>query len=229
MIQNAGAVTVRVFEYAQWGQPNKVVVTAAAPTLFQLRAEHPEDFRTYVLPMLGKFSDLSFLAPGPSDVYGAFQEIPADEKVTGEIEQLIPKLDADDPADRDAASAKLDQLGSAGVLAALRMDMSDLTAEQKERLRLFIAQHRRRSGINVTALLHDPAFLIDCLEFPDAAVRAAAKADLERLIGKSIAFDATLTGGAAATAADAPAKGDSFHAHHAGNAAGSIDSPFEIS
>ena len=97
----------------------------------------------YVIPMLARFSDPSFLQPGPADVYSVFVEIPADQKITHEVEQLVPQLDADDPADREAASAKLRQFGAPAVLAALRMDESTLSEEQKLRLKAFIAGYRR--------------------------------------------------------------------------------------
>jgi hypothetical protein len=50
--------------------------------------------------------------------------------------------------------------------------------------------------------LADVAFLVDCLDDDDRAVRAAAKAALERRAGKQIAFDVSLEGADRAAAID---------------------------
>jgi len=204
--QNAGIVHVRVSEYTQWGQAQKMVFVAQASSLTQLRAEHPEQFRLYVLPLLAQFTDPSFLQPGAADVYSAFPEISADQKIAEDLNQLIPQLDADDPIDREAASERLRQLGGPGVLAALRLDETDLSEEQKLRVRSFVSGFRRRPGADPAMERRDVSFLIDCLEFDDPAIRSAAKADLERQAGKPIDVDIALTGAAAAKAADAMRK-----------------------
>jgi hypothetical protein len=115
---------------------------------------------------------------------------------------LLPQLEADDPADREAASGRLELLGNAGVLAAMRMDMSNLSAEQKARLLTFVSRHRHQPAATAAAQRRDPAFLIDCLESFDPAVRMVARAELEKVVGKSIKFDPTLPEEAVAAAAD---------------------------
>jgi hypothetical protein len=201
--QNATGINVRVAEYAQWGQPQNIVFTSQTRSMLQLRVEHPLEFRTHVLPVLSCFSDLSFLQPGPADVYSVFVEIPADQMIVQSIAQILPQLDADDPIDRDAASAKLRELGSAGVLAALRWDTTDLSEEQKLRLETFVAGFRRRPLADPAAQRRKMDFLIDCLEYDDQTVRAAARSELEKQAGHRIEFDPSLSGGDAARAADA--------------------------
>jgi len=201
--QSGGVTRVRVSEYTQWGQPQKSVFVAQASSLTRLRAENPEPFRLYVLPLLARFSDPSFLQPGPADVYGVFPEIAAEQKIAEDLTQLVPELDAIDPIDREAASEKLRQLGAPGVLAALRLDESELSEEQKLRVRSFISAYRRRPTIDPAIERRDLSFLIDCLEFDDPSVRAAAKAEIERVADKHIELDTSLTGDTAATAVDA--------------------------
>lgn len=201
--QNASGVNVRVAEFGQWGQPQNVVFTGQARSMLQLRAEHPQEFRTHVVPLLSRFSDLSFLLPGPADVYGVFVEIPADQMIVQSIARILPELDADDPVDRDAGSAKLRELGSAGVLAALRWDTTDLSEEQKLRLESFIGCFRRRPIADPAAQRRNVDFLIDCLEYDDQTVRTAAKSELEKQAGHPINFDPSMTGKEAAKAADA--------------------------
>ncbi len=110
LIEDANFVRISVNEYGQWGQGPKSVFTAEAATLLQLRAEHPDEFRFYVLPILAKFVDPSLILPGPADVYAAFTEIPADPAIVRQVRELLPGLDADDPVERDAASARLHDL-----------------------------------------------------------------------------------------------------------------------
>ncbi|HET6248436.1 MAG TPA: hypothetical protein VFE47_12110 [Tepidisphaeraceae bacterium] len=201
--QSNGAISLHVSEYTELGKPQNILCAAQASSLEQLRAEHADDFRMYAIPLLQQFCDTSFLQPGAADVYSVFVKIPADMKVTQEVQQLVPQLDADDPADREAASAKLRQLGPTGVLAALRLDESALTEEQKLRLRALISGSRRLPVADPAAQRHNLNFLIDCLEYDDIAVRQAAKAELANQTHQSINFDASATGNAAVSQIDA--------------------------
>ena len=98
LIQTPGSVKVRVAEYGQMGQVPNVIYAGQAASLVALRAAQPEEFRLYVVPLLAQFTDASFLQPGPADIYSAFVEIPADQNMTHNLDQIIPELDADDPA-----------------------------------------------------------------------------------------------------------------------------------
>ncbi|HZK80299.1 MAG TPA: hypothetical protein VFC46_04510, partial [Humisphaera sp.] len=203
IFQTPTMLLVRVAESQEVGQAQKVLFETKASSLKQLRSENPAEFRAYVLPLLGKFTDATFMQPGAADVYGAFVEIPADEKIIRAIEQLAPALDSDAPNERDAASAKLSQLGKPGVLAALRFDDANLSLEQKIRLRGFVAGYRRCPWTPPAVAMRDISFLIDCLEYEDPAVRAAAKSALEKNAGHEIAFDVSLPPAEMAKAADA--------------------------
>ncbi len=200
--QSNGILRVAVSEYTQWAQPQKRVYVAQASSLSRLRADNPEPFRLYVLPLLAHFGDTAFLQLGAADVYGVFPEIPADQKVTQELTEIIPDLDATDPVDRETASDRLLKLGPAGVLAAMRLDDSQLSEEQKLRIHAFISGFRRRPVAEPEIGRRDLAFLIDCLEFDDPSVRLAAKAELERQTDKPVNFDPSLTGKSAASAVD---------------------------
>ncbi|HZL34231.1 MAG TPA: hypothetical protein VFC78_02910 [Tepidisphaeraceae bacterium] len=184
-------------------KPREVIFTAQAGSLAELRAQHPTEFRAYVMPLLAKFSDESLLLPGAADVYTAFSDIPASANAVDALRQLLPDLDADDPTQRDSASVRLAQLGAPGVLAALRLDESGLSDEQKVRVRVFVAAYRHERSMQPAGALEAPGFLIDCLEYPDPAVRAAAKARLQQQIGRPIAFDPSQVGEIAAKATDA--------------------------
>src|SRR5206468_617377 len=83
------------------------------------------------IPLLGKFSDLSWLRPGASDVYSVFTEIAADPQTTARIDELLPDLDSDAFHVRDAAGKQLLEMGPPAVLAALRKHPAELSSEQQ--------------------------------------------------------------------------------------------------
>ncbi|WP_206294688.1 hypothetical protein [Humisphaera borealis] len=203
---NAGAirtqpVRVTVYEW-QAGPRQKSVFTAGADSIDKLRAQHPAEFRKYVVPLFRKFSDMSWMTPGASDAYGVFGEITPDPQMAARVQALLPELDSDSFATREAAARQLMELGPAGVLAALRMEPASLSDEQKGQLGRLIAAHRRRYIANPDEARRDPNFLADCLEHPDFAVREAAKLSLEKVLNKPLTFDPKLTGDALQAAAD---------------------------
>ena len=180
------------------------VLLASAPTLDQLKAEYPREVRKYLTPILRDLTGgRTPLQPAPADVYRAFDSIRPDPKVARQVEELLARLDSEVYAVRDAASKELAGLGAPAVLAILRRDMDDLSAEARNRIDRFLASRANLSPEEAVAARKDRAFLIDCLEDEHLAVRQAAKAALEKLIGAKIDFDATLSGEARADAVDA--------------------------
>ncbi len=182
------------------------LLNAHASSIGQLRTEHPEEFRKYVLPLLEKLSDMQWLRPGAADVYAAFPQIPADEQVTRKVRALLPDLDSDAFPIRDAASTQLAALGPPAVLAALRMDWSDLSDEQQSRLLALINDHHRREVLDAATAGKDLNFLADCLEYDDPAVRAAARSAIEQALGQPVGFDVQSTGEARTDEVDAVRK-----------------------
>jgi hypothetical protein len=200
--RNPNPVTMTVMEWAP-GPRMANVFTAQAATFQQLRAEHPAEFRQYLLPVLGKVSDLGWMLPDAADVYRAFPDIPADPAATQKVLALLPELDARAFATRDAASRRLAATGRPGVLAVLRLDPAPLTDEQRGRLGQFVAGYRHRDDLDPAAARKDPSFLADALEYPDPVVRAVARRALEAVLGKPIAFDVNLSGDELTAAVDA--------------------------
>jgi hypothetical protein len=202
VIQSGGRLNVT---YRRHDNPQQQSFRAQVDSLKELRARFPREFEGLVVPLLSKFSDLPFLRPGPGDVYTVFNELPADDAVTRRVLDLLPQLAADAFAERDAASGALAALGPAGVLAVMRLDerrTGPLTVEQRHRLRTLVAAARRLPPqFDPAGARAEPRFLADCLEDPDAAVRAAAKRDLERALGRPVEFDVNLPPEARAEAA----------------------------
>lgn len=159
-----------------------------APDLLQLWNDHQRECRTFLVPLLRTIAPReNVLRPRAGDVYRAFDAIPADAEVTRQVRAILPELEAESPAAREAASAKIDALGPAGVLAILRMDRGDCTPEQTARLGAIVQRH---------STLRDPAgwrrdiyFLTDCLEDADPAVRRAALDAVRAVAGRDVEFD----------------------------------------
>jgi hypothetical protein len=178
-------------------------VNFSASTLKQLQAEHPQEVRKYLIPMLHNLTGRNLLRPGATDVYRVFNALRPDPQVAKRLDDLLIRLESDVYAVRDQASKDLHSLGSGAVLAALRRDTGDLSAEARNRLDLFISNHSNLPLADARAALKDGPFLLDCLDDEDANVRAAAKSALEKLLGQSIEFNPTQDDQSRATAVDA--------------------------
>jgi hypothetical protein len=187
LIQNNGRLTFTVMQVQPRVQA--VTFTATASTLRQLQAEHPREVRTYLAPILRSLSGRTLLKPEPGDVYAAFTEIRPDPVVDARLREILERLGSDEYAVRDRASRDLADLGTPGVLAAVRRDGPGIAPEARARLEAFIAANSGMSSEQVVAARRDPTFLIECLDDEDRAVRLAAKGALEKLLGKAVTFD----------------------------------------
>ena len=180
-----------------------VVLSMEGSDLQQVRRERYAEVRTYLEPMLVEISGgaRNALRPQAGDVYRAFESIPADSAALERVKRIVDTFDALEPAVREAASQQLNQLGRAEVLAAARLDRTELSAEQSLRLDAFVARHS--AVTDIAAARRDVLFLIDCLEDDDRAVRAAALLQLRQTSGPAIEFDLDAPAEQRATAAAA--------------------------
>ena len=185
--QSNGVAMLIVMQYLN-GR-NRPVLRLDAPSLLQLQADHPEEVRQYLQPMLSRLGDVALLRPGAADVYTVFSELPPPSEITAKVRQQLPHLDGEAFSERDAASTALARLGPAGVQAALRLNRDDLSFEQIDRIDALIDRERHRLIADPAALRHDVCFLLDCLEDADPAVRVAAKSELEKAAGHRLVFD----------------------------------------
>lgn len=171
-----------------------MAVSLKAASLIELCEDHPAEVRRILRPLLAAIADgHDPLCPRGGDIYRAFEQIPADPQVSAQLPAIVKAFDALDPAVRESASAELEALGRAGVLAAVRFDRTDLSPEQRSRLDNFVAGHtlRRSDGRlrDADDLRRNKNFLVDCLADDEPAVRAAALAALRERTGRRIEFD----------------------------------------
>lgn len=120
----------------------------------------------------------------------AWQALPEayrpDAKLEQQVMQRVADLDHDDFTRREEAMVVLAALGEDALPLLLREDPETLSEEQKRRLARLTAGARRLSEEQAAALGRDPAFLLDCLESDDAAVRKAATARLREVAGDGV-------------------------------------------
>jgi hypothetical protein len=169
--------------------PNPIV-TLHANDLLDLQTKKPAAVRAYLAPLFTAIAGRNLFAPEAGDVYRTFSEIPADPEMIKKVEALLPQMESPSVEDRNAASSALEALGGPGILAAMRIDRTGLSPEQLDRLDRAIENQTLFRGTK--DLKTDPYFLLDCLENEDRAVRAAAKAWLEKLTGKPIDYSVDL-------------------------------------
>ena len=166
----------------------------AAPTLLQLRADHPEDVRKNLEPVLRDLTGVNWLRPGVADVYRAFEGIQPDMKVVEKLNEILPRLDSLSFPERETASGELASLAAPGVLAAVRVDQEPLSPEQRNRLTAFLTDYTRRSYDTPAAARQDLNFVLESLEDTDLVVRTAAKDSVEAMTRRKISLDIALTG-----------------------------------
>lgn len=172
----------------QDGRAGRRIVDVTARTFAELQGNHPAEFRRHALPLLEGMQLRDFLVPGASDVYRVFTEIAPTPQVTKRFLETVVLLGSNAADDRDLGERRLKEMGGEAVLAALRTDLSVLTPEERTRVESFVASHGRRRA-EPAQLRQDPMFMIDCLEYEDPAVRAAALKALEELLNEDVPFD----------------------------------------
>lgn len=170
-------------------EPGRAAANGAGANLDELRGSFPQEMREYVRPMLQKILGFDVMGVKSADAYRAFPQIQPDASTRQSIQALLPGLDSDISEQREKASAALGKLGPRAVLVALRMDRAQLTPEQQARLDALVSVNDERRAADPDKAQADPAFLIECLEFDDPAVREAAKSALVTLVGRRVDFN----------------------------------------
>ena len=160
-----------------------------AETFGQLLQQHPTELRKFLSPVLRRLGSADPFSPGPADVYGAFPEIDSDPAMREKIAGLLPRLGDPDPRQRQHAFEDLRKLGGPGACAAVHWPDDELDPQQQQLIRQFLRSQSHRHDQTPQELRRDPMFLIDCLEYDDKEVRELARAELERVLARTIQVD----------------------------------------
>jgi hypothetical protein len=105
------------------------------------------------------------------------------------VEKLLPELDRDNYAAREAARQELIKLGPQAALVIYGMDRGKLSAEQRCQLDSMLTLHAFLSRNEAQRLQSDVDFLLDCLYSSDGVVRQIAARRLERAVKHSLPLD----------------------------------------
>jgi hypothetical protein len=190
--QSKGTLSLHCWKITQGVQ--KTVFEATAPTINQMLTAHPHELHEYLAPVLYRLTGKNLLRPGAGDVYKLLETIHPDPKVVKELDGLLSKLESDSFPERVEAAKVLMGKGPQFVLAAVRRDSSDLSAEARDRLEQFITENSTAQWEDLAAARVNESVLLDCLDDDDKAVRTASKAALEKVLGKRLEFDVRLEG-----------------------------------
>jgi hypothetical protein len=134
-------------------------------------------------------------------VYAAFPEIAPTAAARQELETVLPRLSDADPRERDRAFHDLQQLGPDVTCATAHWPEDELDPQQLQLLRQYLRSQSRRRDVPPAELRREPMFLVDCLDYDDVRVRAVAKAELERVLSRTIDVDTTRADACTTTAA----------------------------
>lgn len=192
--QNAqkGFVTLVVVEReldSAPGKAGKSVANLRADNFVALWTAHPEEVDRYVVPMFKMMHLWGVFDLRPDELLQVYGGNAVDKDAAAAVAALLPELDADDRAVRDAAGEKLRKLGRAGALAATALDGTKLTPEQRTRIKSVAVEFLPLSPEEVAARRKDKGFTLRAMAAADAEVARAAHRQYEVLAGEKVAFN----------------------------------------
>src|SRR5204863_630718 len=113
--------------------------------------------------------------------------MPRDRSLLPRVEALVARLDAGDYRVREAALARLREMGGPAALVLSDLPRQKFSAEQNRSIESMLTDYRPLSDDAAAARLGDTEFLMSCLAYSDdPAVRAAAAGRLAELTGKEL-------------------------------------------
>lgn len=202
-------VTLRIQDVPETdaGQPATRPATKLlfeADSFAALRRGHPVEVNQYVRPLFRDLhQDAGVFAV---DRHIAWQVLydgwQAPPNIAGRVRPLLEQLNEDTYARRADADRQLRELGEDAALYLLSADGAAWSAEQKARVNAITAPYRQLTAEQARAMGNDADFLLDCLDTADAALKQAALARLQKLVGRKVEFDATADGDARSHAVD---------------------------
>jgi hypothetical protein len=181
----------RVTLHVQVTAPPGVRLQLSADNVVELRRKYPAEVAKYLDPIFRTLSQDGLLAK--VDPKLAWQVFADDYKpgpeLIARVEEQIKRLDAEKFQDREQASKALEGLGQPAALYVSKMDRSKLSEEQVGRIDAFLAHFKPTDDIDAKRLRRDRDFLLDCLFADDEQIRRLAHSELEKVVGRPVAFD----------------------------------------
>jgi hypothetical protein len=161
----------------------------SAPSFVELLRRFPHDAAQHLGPVFRDFGQEStvFGADGRVAWQVLSSRMPRDRSLLPQVQALVAQLDAGDYRVREAALARLREIGGPAALVLSDMPRKKFSPEQNRSIEAMLADYRPLSDEVAAARLSDPEFLLSCLAYSDdSAVRAAAAGRLAELTGKEL-------------------------------------------
>ena len=160
------------------------------PDFMTLRRKHPREVDQHLRPMMRELKLESLFSVDPMTAWQVFSdEWKGNQTVADQIKALLPELEVDSYAQREAARQAMKKLGSDAALVIYRMDRKGLTPEQNSQLDALLSAHSFLSRTEAQRLIRDVDFLLDCMYSDDLDVRATATKHLQQTVKREVAFD----------------------------------------
>ncbi len=199
----APGATLRIQGIGGNGEPQKNEYYSA-PSLEQLRKQHPEDYDRYVRPIFRALKQESVI--GEVDDKTAWQVLSdgwtTDPALAAKVNEVVGQLNAEDYAARAQANKKLVEMGEPAALYLMSAEIPSLSAEQKGRIDQFLVAYRPLNDEQVKSFRKNVDFLIDCLTSDDETVRTLALGHLSAAVGHPVDFDVKAPAASRAAAID---------------------------
>src|ERR1043166_1505344 len=137
--------------------------------MVDLRRKYPREVARYLEPIFRDFKQESVLARvDPKLAWQVFAPayVPPPE-LAAKVKALAVKLDAENFADREAASRELAAMGAPAAMALTRLGRANMSDEQLSRIDVLTAPYKPLPDDQVAKLRNDRFFLLDCLAADD--------------------------------------------------------------
>jgi len=163
----------------------------SAGNILELRRRYPVEVARYLEPIFRDFKQEAVL--GQVDPKLAWQVFAPLYQPTAElgkkVQALAKQLDAEDFNLRESASKELAKMGAPAAIVLSRMPRGRMSEEQQTRLDALIAPINPLAEEEAARLRGDKFFLMDCLYCDELQIRQWALSQLQKVVGKQIAFN----------------------------------------
>lgn len=168
-----------------------VELQLSASSFDELVRQHPKEVGEFLRPVFRDLQQEATVFAMEDDV--AWQVLSPRAKLDPAVEQqvqgLVKQLGAEKAADREAAAEGLRKLGRPGILALMKVERGNLSAEQNAQIDVLLEPYRRLSKSEAEAMLNNVDFLLNTLASEDPALRRLGLGRLEEKLGRKVAID----------------------------------------
>jgi hypothetical protein len=161
----------------------------SAPSFVELLRRYPHEAAQHLGPVFRDFGQESSVVGADGRV--AWQvlsrRLPREPRLVPVVQNLVAQLDAGDYRTREAALARLRELGGPAALVLSDLPRARYSAEQNSGIETILSDYRPLTEDVAAERLNDPEFLLSCLAYSDDTnIRAAAADRLGELTGRPL-------------------------------------------